>query len=357
MVARAELAELFPACLTNDELCEEETLKLVGDDALQEAERLVQETNLAETPEGRFGLQYVLAQVAVVRPILRSPSQLLASSLSRECGGEAYNPHRRIDELGGWLVRRMVGRNAIPIHLYIEETGWEAHHTNGRESLRVIVDSIDGTNGLVDGNKEQATGIVIAGPDDGFRAGAIASLVDTELALIEGGSAKILNFDSQKDELSGPLLPPRKQRDVKQARFAVLGRRMELLQTTKLFKERPCPNLLTFGGYGLLCVLRGQEDGLLDPFKGQPWREAVLWGWMAQEAGLVVTDEKGRPIDFSQVLRRAHQRFMLGQEEELFRVKMVITTHQELHNQVLKGLRPRVEEAVLQEEIVYQLAA
>jgi len=352
-------AELLPACPTIelDEPCEERILELIGDGELQRAKDLVKETNFAWTPAGRFCLQYVLAQAAVVRPILRSPSRLLASSLSLECGGEAYNPHRRIDSVGGWLVRRMVRKRSASIDLHVEEAGWEVFHTNGQEPLKVMVDPIDGTNGLINGNKDQATGIAIADTNNRFLAGAVASLVDNDLVLIENGSAKILEFDEQNFELSGRLLASREQRSIDQARFATLGRRMRLLRETELFEDRSCPDLLILGGYGLLCVLRGQIDVMLDPFKGQPWREAILWGWMAQESGLVVTDEKGEPIDFSQVLRDAHQRFVHRQEDELSRIKMVISTHQELHDQVLERLRPRIKEGMFEEEAIYQLAA
>lgn len=169
-------------------------------------------------------------------------------------------------------------------------------------------------------------------------------MVDKDLVLIEGGRAKVLDFDDQKLELFEPQLLAREQLNINNARIATLGRRINLLKDTELFKKRSCPDLLTFGGYGLLCLMRGQVDVLLDPFKGQPWYEAVLWGWMAQEAGLVVSSEKGEPINFSQILENAYQCHLWGKVKNLPRVKMVISRDYHLHHQVLERLnKPKVE--------------
>ena len=95
-------------------------------------------------------------------------------------------------------------------------------------------------------------------------------------------------------------------------------------------------------------MLRGRIDVFLDPFKGQPWYEAVLWGWMAKECGLVVSDGKGGEIDFAQILREEHQRFLSGEKgEEVRRVTLVITTNKGLHQEILGGLQPSIQEGVI----------
>lgn len=41
---------------------------------------------------------------------------------------------------------------------------------------------------------------------------------------------------------------------------------------------------------------------MIDPMKGQPWYEAVLWGMLAREAGLTVVNGKGEYVNLPNTL-------------------------------------------------------
>jgi len=108
-------------------------------------------------------------------------------------------------------------------------------------------------------------------------------------------------------------------------------------RTMVIDKEKLIPSLPSFEGYALLAMIRGQVDVMLDPFKGQPWYEACLWGGVAQKAGFCVTNLEGKDLDISQIIKFARA----GESQP--RVPIVISNHPRLHEQVLKALTNQEE--------------
>lgn len=304
---------------------------------LSETLSIVKESNLAKTEPSKTCLWYCLAQAKILRPLLRDPTLLLVSGLCEKDSGPDYNPHREIDMIGGDLIVEVIRQTGVPADVFIEERGW-VRPTGVSEQI-IIVDPLDQTSSIENGVRDQATGIVFADKDGNFLAGGISSLVDNEMVLIEENNVRLLSFDGDHNQLLAIPLPFRVERDITRARIATLTRRMkERMLETPLFKKRFFPDLPTFGGYGVLCMLRGQIDVLIDPFVGQPWYEACLWGNIAEKFGLIVTGQRGKKIDFPSILKSA----LLGKEME--RVKIAISTHQALQNQLLDGLKSKIKE-------------
>lgn len=308
---------------------------------------IAKERGLIKNSFGRACLWFCLAQAKILRPILREPSLLLNSSLIQETGGPEYNPTRQIDTIGGDLIIEISRHQDFlfnyPLDIFIEERGWQRlNQENEGSPLIIIVDPLDGTEAIKDGFRDQAIGIGIFTEEGAFLAGGICSLVDNEMLLIEENNIRVLSFDERGNRLLEVSKPEISKRELDKARIATLTRRMgEEMLATPLFAGRFFPDLPTFGGYGVLSMIRGQIEVMLDPFKGQPFYEACLWGVLAEKAGMVVTDLEGEKIDFPSVLKNAR-----GGKGE--RVKIIISSCKELHSQVLERLKLGVQEGVLQ---------
>ena len=232
-----------------------------------------------------------------------------------------------------------MGRINVPALVYIEEEKrWLKFNSEiPGVSVSIAVDPLDETGPMRIGLRVQTTAATIANYGGEFVAGTITSLVDDEMILIENEDVHLIRFyESLKNPDGGsPLVQLEigspEVRDIGDARIATLPRRMQELQRRfPIFANREY--LPTFGGHGLLAMIRGDIDVMLDPLKGQPWYEAVHWGPMAERVGFSVSDPEGERIDFQNILLNAIQ------GKELGRVKIVISTHQELHNQVLQSL-------------------
>lgn len=315
---------------------------------LGETRPLAFESGIAQTEWGKIALWYALSLAQILRPDLRRPTSLTHSGVLEETGGPRHNPTRAIDTVGGNLMRQIMAQVRQPALVYIEEQRrWIAFHREvPGEEVRITVDPLDETGPIKVGLRVQTAAATITDQDGEFLSAAVTSLVDEELVLIEDNQLYHLSFNEQALSGGMPVLQrlpqtPRERRDLQKARIATLPRRMELLQGTPLFAGRFAPDLPTFGGYALLAMIRGDIDIMLDPFKGQPWYEAVHWGNMAERAGFIVSHPDGARIDFPGILRTA----IRGQDPG--RVRMVITTHQELHDQVLPALHLNLQEVSL----------
>lgn len=313
---------------------------------LKEAEHLVERSDLTRTEEGEICLLFGLTQSLILRSRLREPSSLLASSLMETTDGEAYNPHRRIDEIGARLIERILVETGITFDLHTEEEKqWKRIAPDGHLPLIVVVDPLDGTGSIKKGLFDQATGILVADSECNFRAGLVASLVNHEMVLVEEESLPyFFSFDEGKMVISPRDLIEKETQSLEEAVIAALPRRIpRLKKETSLFSRHQYPDnyFPSFGGYVLLSMLRGQIDAAIDPLRGQAWYEAVLWGWMGEKSGLIiVTDERGERIDFSRVLQEAHQG-LIGE-----RVRLVMSRERKLHQEILEELR-------LKEEVIF----
>jgi len=313
-----------------------EAVKNFYPQVLDEARALMETCGLAKTEAGKTCLWFCFAQAKILRSLLQEPTSLLNSGFCQKIGGPERNPYRQIDLIGGDLVMEVVSQMGLEAEVFIEERGWV--RVNNEATKIVVVDPLDGTSGVFTGLRDQAAGIVIGGKEGNFQAGAIVSLVDREMVLIEEDRVNFLSFEENLGQIKKLSIPPKKEIEFSQARIATLARRMkETMLETPLFKSRFFPDLPTFGGYGVLCLLRGQVDVLIDPFVGQPWYEVFLWGQMAEKMGFTVTDEKGERINFNNIFARAKK----GLEE---RLKIIISANSNLHQQVLEGLKLKIQE-------------
>jgi len=309
------------------------------DRVLEETRPIVYESDIARTEWGKAGLWYSVTQAKILRPELRSPTPLRQSGLLEKTGGPEYNPTREIDTIGNKVIHSIMRRIYMPALVYIEEEKrWLAFNSEiPGIPVSIAVDPLDETGPIRIGLRVQTTAATIANQHGEFVAGTIASLVDDEIVLIEDGEVHLMCFDENATDFSknSPLkklaVNPPAVRDIHRARIATLPRRMEQLRRFPAFRN--LDYLPTFGGYGLLEMIRGDIDVMLDPLKGQPWYEAVHWGPMAEQAGMVVSYPDGNRIDFQSILLRAMQ------GEQVARVKIVISRDQHLHDQVLSSFQ------------------
>jgi hypothetical protein len=74
---------------------------------------------------------------------------------------------------------------------------------------------------------------------------------------------------------------------------------------------------------------------MIDPLKGQPWYEAIMWGVIAEKAGLTVTDEAGNKIMFNEIITRAYT------NPDQPRMKLVISAEPQIHQKIINTLKVR----------------
>lgn len=298
---------------------------------------------LADTYEGRLALTFALSAATFIRPLLRTPTKLLSSSLAHQIsGGTDENPSLKIDTINGAVIKYMAARLSNPLDVFIEEEHrWlQFNPQKNKTPLMVVVDPLDGTSSIGTGLRDQSVGIVATDGKERF-AGAIASFVDDELVVVERNpnSEKpvltLLSFDEHNGKIERLAIPAVKPKYLASATIATLGRRMNQLQDTELFHYRKIPDLPSFGGYVILGLIRGQLDAAVDP-KGQPVREVLMWGGIASEAGLLVTDPEGNTINFLSLASEAQNNDALMET----RIPIVISNNANLHIQLLASLRP-----------------
>lgn len=309
---------------------------------LKEAADFVERGGWTETAAGKICLQFGLSQNLLLRQLLADPATLLGSDLMTEIpGGEDYNPCRRIDKIGGKAATKICQESGMAMDIFIEEPKrWQQTSLGNQDLNLVVVDPCDGTEEILVGKLIQTAGMIVADQKCNFLAGVAASLVDENLLLVEKNKARLFSFDGvhlRQQDFPRERLPV----SVDEALIAILERRVNkasLQKNQDLFGiYRYGIDFPSFGGGVLLKMLQGEIDVALDPFKGQPWYEAVLWGWMGEKSGLVVTNEKGERIDFQQVLGKAYQ--VRNQKRvKMGRVPLVISREEGLHQAVLNQL-------------------
>lgn len=304
--------------------------------ALEQAAVLAEQSKLVQTPAGKLCLTYVLAATTVLRRLVNHPD-ITTSPLYQSAGGESYNPHLTIDAIGGGLIDVLVPLQSQTINLYVEErNNWQRSPATGAD-WSVVVDPLDETNAMSDHLRVQSTAITVADRDGRLLAGGVGSLVDPWILLTEGEQHQLVfykevNAQHAKADLWGfPLALPEPRKD-QQLRLATLPRRVAQLRQSGLLAPNEDPKLMTFGGYGLLALLKGEIDAMLDPGKGQLWYEAYLWGQMAQEVGLPVSTPDGNPLDFAAILARS-------QAGVTPRVPLIISAKAEVHRQLIAKLQ------------------
>lgn len=279
---------------------------------------------------GTLALSFVLSQAQALRPAYGSELLNTDSPLYSDMGGDDFNPHRVIDTVGGELIKLIAGRLNFPVRLHVEEDHkWlSVNDDQEGDPIFMLVDPIDGTNS----KRMQTTGIIIADKNFRLLAGAVASLVDPRVALFEKGRVKIWNFDHQSLTCIKHKLTQEKKDKPPFLRLATLPRRMEKLSATRLFQTIGGPSLMSVGGYGLLEMLDGKIDAMVDSLKGQKWEEACIWQNLLQFIGMPVTYPDGTKIDFPVILRQAFT------DNIAPRTKVIASTNASIHQQVLNSL-------------------
>ncbi len=302
-------------------------------------------SNYASTEFGKLSLWYALSSAAILRPLLSNPTLLFNSAFGQTIGGEIDNPSMLIDKLAGSITEAILQKYGQPLVYYIEENKEWKHiddPVNNRK-IFVINDPLDGTLSASEGRRDQAAGIII-GDDKGAIAGCIVNLTDHEIILIERTSptaqpvVQNLIFNETSNFLSRIIIPPRKgEVDLNDLKTATLSRRMADLVNVPLFQlyRNAYPKILSLGGYVTSNIIKGKLDTAFDPIKGRPLKEAAIWGYLGELAGLVVTYPDGRRINFPTLIKQS----IAGQISMDSRIQLVSSANEALHQQILPLLR------------------
>lgn len=288
---------------------------------MNQATKDLTEELLCSMPETELAATYAFSAVRLLRPILSDPRLYdEQSDLLRITGGDPQNPHYTIDTLAGTLARhlaiRMSANEPAKIGLCIEEDGhWSTVVGVGKDpaSYLVVIDPIDNSHRIKDKTYTQSTAIAVMDETGNFRAGAVASLSDSRVVLVEEGQIRRYLYDYG----TGIIYDVNQRRgegwkqNSQPLTLAILPSRIAEYQNIleKLSKDLSGVTLIqNFGGHPLLDLLfpLGREiDALLDLYKGQKLYEP--WGVLAQAAGAIVRGLDNKPIDFATYYREAYQ--------------------------------------------------
>lgn len=289
--------------------------------------------------EAKFCADIAFRQAQQLRPLLMPKNRIENLNCLDEISGSADNPCLTIDYIGHQSLDDAIidGQPTNTSWLYIEELKSGKIPYPFISSNRMgIFDPIDETSDIKRDKFTQTSGILIADRELDFYSAAVVSLVDNRILLLSRRSALFMHYDENND-LIAPWMPhPGNIKKHSQLRIAILEKRIpEILANTHLsINVKEITFIKTFGGFGLLELVDGKIDAMIDPVKGQPWYEAVLWGWCAERLGLVVTDPKGNHIDFLKILNFAKS----TDGANVPRVPIVISRNHELHNQLIENI-------------------
>lgn len=303
------------------------------------ARKRVEMSPLTSTAEGRLAETYAITAATILRPIIAA--SLRQKSVLTPLGGPGYNPHLKIDAMGGNIVTSLLQADDVPTSVFIEEQGtWRSTGTRNEAPRRlVLVDPVDETSGLIDNPPRyfQTTSMIITTPEGTIRAATIASLVDTRILLIEKDRVLFFDYDDSAGLVKRyrPKVPAWTQ-DGGLVRVAALPRRMEALKKLPLFTDPSIPMEIipTFGGYGILDMFapRGKPiDVMLDTTKGQPWYE--LWGAIAQKAGGIARGISGKDLSLDRLIQ-----FAAIRHEPTKRIPVLIARDQKVYDFVAPKL-------------------
>jgi len=290
-------------------------------------------SELAHSPEGLFVLTYLLAARNVIKPVLTQ--SYIHQHLLQPTGGHSYNPQRTIDEIG-IAIADYISKLPTDMHNFWIRTEENPVWSPGKpgegffeEADRfVFIDPIDETSAIPKGKRLQTSGIGIYNRDGELQGLGVISLVDD-------GIIFYAKNDSETVYTYPPQRAPEQQSDAP-IRFATLTRRMHALNNLPIASQGGEWTMDTVGGYGVCAMLNGTVDAMLDPVKGNPWFEYILWGPAAEKAGFVVTDPDGEPIDTASIVKYA----IAKNPDDSYRIKFVISNNPETHKRILRLLTP-----------------
>jgi len=286
-------------------------------DALDIGFALAEQAGL-ELGQARFALGIVLATQHLLQPVI-SDLNFAASPLLEVTGGEPDNPHRKIDAVGGRLMDLSVANRAAWLEqgsrLFVEERkAWQEAgiavdsgmlQEEKVDPYYIIQDPCDETSGLTKEQYFQTTAVTVTDHRFKFIASAWASLVDGTVFVVEKNSPHLYLLDSGSDILTEVSLPDRSVYQSGSLRIATLERRIPDLLRQGFLQLASEVTLQTFGGFAAMQLVLGNLDVMIDPLTGQPWYEAVHWGWPLHQAGYYVRNDRGDSLDFGQTVRQS----------------------------------------------------
>jgi hypothetical protein len=294
-----------------------------------------------ETDQGKFALAVLLHTHLMLEPILPDKTGLKEAGFFDVTGGPEHSRHIKIDEYGKRALEFQAQRFPFSsgASIRVEETQRWTTPPNGQPPENyVVMDPLDESSSAHDSKKPmQSAGIIITDRDGHLLIGGIANLVGKEIILIEKGRLHIFAIPDTPvmphaivlKEINLKDIPQFKRSSDGKIHYAMLGRRIEGIGK-KMFYHESALVLDMFGGYGIHKLLDGTIDALVDPIKGQPWYEAVIWGWIAREMGYAVIGMDGKSIDFQALLLRNNRGSDPKNPEDLERVKIIIAKTPEI---------------------------
>jgi len=307
-------------------------------DAINLAKIEAESFDIAKTPEGKYALTYLLAARNLLAPVLCDPKRI-SKDLLIPTGGHEYNPERRIDDVGTALAFQLAQEttNVPNFWIRVEERGrWQATHPNEgawEQSDRLaFIDPLDETSNIPKGIRAQSTGIAIYNRNCELLTIGVMSLVDESMMFFERRpedfifTTKPIPTNTHETTPEDPI------------RIATLTRRMHALRDLPLFTKDNTWQLDSIGGYAVLAMHNNEIDTIVDPIKGNPWDEYILWGTAAEKMGLIVTDPEGQPIDTKKIVRFALEK----NPGDTYRIPFVASRTPEIHKRVLSQLTPEI---------------
>ena len=324
-----------PLTLTSEPTSFEGIVRRIPD-AVEMAKMEAKSSRLAHTPEGEYALTYLLAARNLMRPVLND-MRAIGSDLLTPTGGWEYNPQRMIDEIGTSIALHIARQTTNIPNLWMrveEHAKWTPTRPNEgmwEECNRfAIIDPLDMTASIPRGDRVQTTGIAIYDRQGAVQAVGIMSLVDDGMLFMD-------EIDGKESNVTKGAGADKKLEEAAPLRVATLTRRMHALRDLPLFTSQhgvwvqDCVS-----GYALLSLLNKTVDTIVDPVKGNPWYEFLIWGAAAKAAGVPISDPSGKPIDISGIARFAIQK----NPDENYRIQFVISKTPEIHQRVLSLLKP-----------------
>jgi len=303
------------------------------------------ETLVMPIPEAEFAFHLAITQAQTLRPLLSPRKNRLpyldSLGLLGITGGNPDNPHLAIDNLARENLSVLLP-NYVPSAkikwLFIEEfdQGLPFYPTSNYNWLGVF-DPLDETSDIKRGKYTQTSALLMADPDSSTPpVGMITSLVDHRMIIFSNGQKPLL---FSYDEINNQLIPWRTWRKHHDDFICVatLSKRIPELESHTNIGRLPIEYTHTFGGFGLLEMVSGKIDAMIDPLVGQPWYEAILWGFMAEKLGFVVTDARGRKHNFREYLKRAYEQ----NGKNMPRIPLVITKYPHIHEIILNAINAR----------------
>lgn len=295
-------------------------------------------SGLTKTPEGKYVLSFLLSARNLLRPILTDTH--IHRDLMTQIGGQGYNPQRNIDELGILIANYLNQQTTDIPNMWIrseEHARWEPVNPAGGlwdDAERfVFLDPVDETGAIPKGKRYQAAGVAIYKKSGELCSLGVVSLVDDGMIFIDTPDHVTAYANTSFDRDGSE---PAADRPI---RVATLSRRMHALRNTPILKHTGAWIMDSIGGYAVLSLLNNSIDTIIDPIKGNPWYEYVLWGPAAEAVGMTVTDPNGNPIDYTRIVRDV----IAKNPDDAYRIPFVMSKTPEIHARVLASLTPNTE--------------